>query len=271
MEAVSLLFHGCWVYNVFHTQGWLCSLEQQDADLLPSPLEQLLGGLRGWAQQCLHLLKDKHVGKWPLLWPQCCSFIALRKEKNCNEKARYQLHPWEEKNKRWLKLGHRTWASCGTSQTRLYILATPKLYPAWDLHLSLLRAAINVSGCVDRGLGRRVGCALALSSFSFKKGALFKIGLTLFSVACWKLAIMVSSGFATDYVNFQQINYLLAHEHTQHFVKWNYGRTLPDLVTPLCNPCGNFHKAQWWGDDMSVPTAASSWLSVGIADGVILF
>lgn len=52
------------------------------------------------------------------------------------------------------------------------------------LHLSLLRAAINVSGCVDRGLGRRVGCALALSSFSFKKGALFKIGLTLFSVAC---------------------------------------------------------------------------------------
>lgn len=52
------------------------------------------------------------------------------------------------------------------------------------------------------------------SPFSFKKGALFKIGLTHFSVACRKLAIMVSSGFATDYVNLQQINYLLAHDCT---------------------------------------------------------
>lgn len=54
---------------------------------------------------------------------------------------------------------------------------------------------------VLRVLARRVDCALVLSSFSFKKGVLFKIGLTLFSVACCKLAIMVSSGFAADYVN----------------------------------------------------------------------
>lgn len=54
------------------------------------------------------------------------------------------------------------------------------------------------------------------SSFSFKKGALFKIWLTLSGVVCRKLAIMVSSGFATDYVNLQQINYLLAHDCTHN-------------------------------------------------------
>lgn len=52
------------------------------------------------------------------------------------------------------------------------------------------------------------------SSFPFKKGALFKIGFTPFSVARHRLAITVSSGFATDYVNLQQINYLLAQDCT---------------------------------------------------------
>lgn len=230
---------------MFHTQGSLCPLNSGMQICSHHPWNRCWESWHGWAQQCLHLLKDKCVGEWTLLRGHSAAlFIALRKEKIRDAKARYQLHPWEEKNKGWVKLRHKTWAGCGTSQTSLYILASPKLYPAWIfLHLSLLRAAINVSGCVDRGLGRRAGCVF-LSPFSFKKGALFKIGLSLSSVACWKLASVVSSGFATDCVNLQQINYLLAHDCTQHFVKWNYSRTLPDLVTLLCNPCGNFHKTQ---------------------------
>lgn len=148
----------------------------------------------------------------------------MRKEKNSNKQVKrpdadYTLG--KKENKGWLKLRHKTLASCCTSQTSLYILGNPKLYPAQVFTFKSIRAATNVLDCVDKSPAQEVGCVLCgvfffPFSFSFKKGALFKIGLTLFNVACHKLAIMVSPGFATDYVNLQQINYLLAHDCTHN-------------------------------------------------------
>lgn len=115
-----------------------------------------------------------------------------------------------------------------------------------SLHLSLLRASINALGCVDRVLGRRVGCMqLFFLYFSFKNGALFRIGLPLFSVACRKLAIMLSSGFATDDVNLQQINYLLAHgcTHTPLSAMGLQQNPASSCCSTWCNPCGNIHEA----------------------------
>lgn len=112
-------------------------------------------------------------------------------------------------------------------------------------------------------------CVVFFSSpFSFKKRALFKIGLTLFSVACRKLAIMVSSGFATDYVNLQQINYLLAHDCTRNTL-WNGITVEPcqflllHFVTLVVMFIRLSSKVMTWAFKLQLPAG----LVVGIADG----
>ena len=167
-------------------------------------------------------------------------------------------------------LGRRTKDDLSLDR-RLQLVVVRPVFTYWQapldaqpksLHSSLLRAAVNVLDCVDRVLGRRVGCVLGfLFLFLSRKEHCSKLGF-LFSVQfianeqLWfllalQLIILTFS---------KLIIFWLMTAHT-HFVKWNYSRTLPVLVAPLCNPCGNIHKAQQGGDDMSIQTAASGRVS----------
>lgn len=167
MKAVSLLFHGCWVLRC-STHKAHCvpgTAGCRSVPITPGAAAQRAG----MAEQCLHLLKHKHVGEWPLLRDHNAAlFITLRKEKNCNEKARYQLHPWEEKNKGWVKLRHKTWASCGTSQTSLYILAV-QLYPAWVFTFKSIKSCHKCFRLCWQRSGQKGGLCVASVLFFFEE------------------------------------------------------------------------------------------------------
>jgi len=144
----------------------------------------------------------------------------VRKEENSNERvkrpnANYTLG---KENKGWLKLRQKTLAGC--CQTSLHILASPTWCPAQVFTFKSIKSCRECFGLCWQSPGQEGGLCVGLFvSFSFKKGALFKTGLPLFSVVYCKWAIMVSSGFTTDYINLQQINYLLAHDCTHTLCK----------------------------------------------------
>lgn len=220
MKALSLLFLCCWVMVCCRNKACSMSLNRENVNLFRAPPGQLFVRLT-WLQSAepFYLLKDK-MYRWLTAWNghNAALWQQWGRRKTGIDCWKGQIPTavlGRKRTKGDLSLDIRHEAL--VAQVRpVFTTGKPQIIPSPSLYIcSLLGAVVNVSAGVDRVLGRRVACVLGLfSSIPFKKGALFKIGLTPFTVACHRLAIMVSTGFATDYVNLQQINYLLAQDYT---------------------------------------------------------
>lgn len=178
MKTVSLWLLCCWVVTCCRNKALSVSSNREGEDQLCSPLGQLFVGLTGLkAAECLHCLKEEMYG-WvtTLQWSECCPVIAGREEKNSNKlvkrpDAKDTLG--KEKNKGWLKCRHKTLGSCCTSQTSLYILASPKLYPAWVFTFKSGKSCSKCFGLCWQSPGQQGVLCVCVGFFGFFFSFLF--------------------------------------------------------------------------------------------------